>query len=342
VVVGNGVPLMPPTGSVTLFINGNVFAQAPLVAGTISFIVPKPALGINSVTAQYSGDSQNDPAEFKTLLQNVTLRPTTASLTSSSTNISAGQQLIMVSVVQGSGPYPPTGTVTFQSGSTIIGTAPINASGVATLTLTPLQAVYNAVSHYSGDSLYSPSTSTAVGITVGPTLEFTVAATPPNISVQTGQHTMLGLVLTSAPTFNDTLAFGCAGLPAYATCTFSTNQIAVNGGGPQSFNVTVDTGNPLGAGPLVGRLNVTSGPLLCMLPGGFLLTLLMRRRKRLVRGLTLLAALLILGASAGLTGCGTNFAQSQTAAGDYTFQIVGTGNSTHASQTTIIHMTVTK
>jgi sugar lactone lactonase YvrE len=341
VVVGNGVPSMPPTGSVTLFINGNVFAQAPLVSGTVTFIVPKPALGINSVTAIYSGDSQNDPAEFKTLLQNVTLRPSTVSFTSSATILSAGQQLIMVSVVQGVGPFAPTGTVTFQSGGTIIGSAPINAAGVATLTLAPDQGVYNAVSHYLGDSLYSPSTSPAVGITVGPTVEFVVAATPPNITVQSGQHTMLGLVLTSAPTFKDTLAFGCAGLPAYTTCTFSTNQIAVNGGGPKSLNVTVDTGNPLGAGALAG-LNVTSGPLLCLLPGGFLLTLLMRRRKRLVRGLTLLAVLLILGASAGLSGCASNFAQSQTAAGDYTFQIVGTGNVTGATQTTIIHMSVTK
>jgi uncharacterized protein YggE len=52
--------------------------------------------------------------------------------------------------------------------------------------------------------------------------------------------------------------------------------------------------------------------------------------------------LLILGASAGLSGCASNFAQSQTAAGDYTFQIVGTGNVTGATQTTIIHMSVTK
>lgn len=353
VTVGNGGASSLLTGSVTFNLNGAMLATVPVDrSGRASYVLPSPALGQHTLLATYSGDDQNAPGASRPLLEIVTLRPTGTTLNTSSPNISAGKQIILVAVVQPTQSViatVPTGKVIFRSGTTILGTEPITSTGVATLTLTPVQGNYNITTEYSGDPLYSPSTSSAVSLIVGPTVEFTVLAAPPTLSMQTGKHQQLQLTLTSAPSFADTLAFGCAGLPSYATCTFSANQIAVAGGVSKTFTVNVDTGTPLGAGPSAHLTNPGGGGsdktalLACMLPAGAFLAFFLGRGRRSVRPFKMLAVLLTLaGVSSALTGCASSFTQSATPVGSYTFQVVGTGNVTGASQITIIQLTVTQ
>jgi sugar lactone lactonase YvrE len=325
IVVANGTTAVP-TGSVTLTDNGNAIGTPQLDAtGHATITLTSPTLGTHTLGASYAGDSSDMPATSAAFVQTVTLRPTTTSFSSSSTNLSAGQQLIFVSVVQGAGAKTPTGTVTFESGAVTLGTVPVANGGIATLTLTAQQAMLNVVAVYSGDALFAPSTSAAVGIVVGPPIEFTLS-TPGLLSMRTGQHGTLSINVATAATFNDTLQFGCAGLPADATCTFSTDQVAVGGGLPKTLSVTVDTGNPLGAGALAA-----------LLPVALLLSL---RRRRLP--LKLLAALVAAAMMAGLSGCASSFSQQSTPVGAYTFQIVATGKQTAATQAATVQLTVTQ
>lgn len=318
----------PPTGSINLTDNGTPLAPVQLVNGSASVTLQAPALGSHTLLAAYIGDANNGPATAQPLVVNVTLRPSKTSLTASSSALGAGQQLILISVVQATGSQPPTGNVTFQSASTNLGVVAIGPSGVATLTLTPPAGALVITAQYSGDALYAPSTSVAVAVAVGPPDAFTLTAKPPSLSLPSGSHGQVTVSVVSNPNFHDTLAFGCAGLPEFATCNFSTDRMAVNSGFPQSLTVTVDTGNPLGAGTAAA------------LPFGALLALLLGRRRRWVRGLV--TAALLASVALCSTGCATQFAQSTTPAGDYSFQIVGTGVTTGTTQTATIHLAVTK
>jgi ice-binding like protein/Big-like domain-containing protein len=83
----------------------------------------------------------------------------TTSLTSSSSQSAPGQPVVLSTTVTSSGAGTPTGTVTFHDGSTVLGTAPLDSSGRATLTttaLTPGRHTITAV--YSG----SPGVLTSV------------------------------------------------------------------------------------------------------------------------------------------------------------------------------------
>ncbi len=323
IAVLNGTSVMP-TGTVSVVDNGVAIGAPALDAtGHATITLTSPALGTHTLAASYSGDADDIPSTSAPFIQTVTLRPTTTNFSSSSNNLSAGQQLILVSVVQGSGTRSPTGTVTFQSGATTLGTVTLASGGIATLTLTAQQVVLNAVAVYSGDSLYAPSTSAAITIVVGPPVEFTLS-TAGLLTMQSGQHGTLSIAVETAPTFTDTLAFGCAGLPADATCTFSTDQVAVGGGLPKTLSVTVDTGNPLGSGALA------------LIPAALLLGML--RRKRLP--LKLLMVLVAAAMMATLSGCASSFSQSKTPAGAYTFQIVANGKQTGATQTATVQLTV--
>ena len=330
-----------PTGSVTLTDNGAQIGSAMLVNGAANFQMQAPALGKHALSAAYAGDSENHPANSQPLLQVVELRPTATTLTASTTALYAGQQLILISTLAPATPSSmvPAGTIAFVSGSTVLGTVPVNAAGIATLTVTPPAAQYSVTAQYSGDALFAASTSPVVAITVGPPVEFTLTATPPTLTLASGAHGTIALSIAANPSFTDTLAFGCAGLPASATCTFTTDNVAVAGGFAHSLSVTVDTGTPLGAGPsalLAGR----SGPLLCGLPGAALLALLLRRRRHLASVLVLALGLML--TTFTVTGCGASFSQNPTPAGSYSFQVVATGVQTHATQTATVQLTVTK
>ncbi len=373
VAAANGTPT-PPGGSITLTDGSQTLATLSLASGAVTYTYPAPALGAHTLVATYAGDPENGPAFSQPLVQNVTLRPTVTTFTPSSTALANGQQLILISVVstaQGSGPNPPTGSVTFSSGGQTLGTAPITPGGIATLTLVPDAGAYSVTAGYTGDSLYAPSASHAVAITVGPPIAFTMTPNPPSITLRSGDHTTFSLTLETNPNWSDTLALGCAGLPAYATCTFSENQVAVGGGLPHTLNVTLDTGNPLGAGPNASLAPPTSkaSPIAyCVFPAMIFLALFHPRKvpgrpqaggqtcrpspflplgtpiRRRLLSLTLFAAAALgaLGMLTGLTGCGTTFTQRATPAGAYTFQVVGTGNKTTATQTVTLQLQVTQ
>ena len=336
--VGNGVAASPPTGSVILT-DGNVtLATLTLSNGAANYIWPAPALGQHSLSASYSGDAQNSATTSLSLLQTVTLRPTTTTLTTSASTLSAGQTLILISVVQGSGSRLPGGSITFRSGQTVLGTAALDPAGVATLTIQPTQSgIFPTVAEYSGDALFATSHSPVVSLTVNPTVEFAMTASPSMLKIQSGSHATVTIALTTAATFKDTLAFGCAGLPQYATCTWSENQVQVGGGLPHTLSVVIDTGNPLGSGASASGFDGRTLPGIFI--GTLLALLLTRKRPRFRQALLGMLLLVTLGMA---TGCGTNFTQAKTAPGSYTFELIGTGNATGATQKTGMLLTVTQ
>jgi hypothetical protein len=138
---------------------------------------------------------------------------------------------------------------------------------------------------------------------------------------------------------------GCLGLPFAATCTFSTDSVALAANGTQTIQIVVDTGSPLTAGPQARLEQRPSGRFaeLCFLPGAALLGMAFwRGRRRMRASLAILTMLLLLvGLSAGLTGCG-GLQVNGTPAGTYVFQVTATGTGTGVTHSMDVTLTVTQ
>lgn len=124
-----------------------------------------------------------------TITLRVTRVATTVTLTGPA-DATAGRPVDLVATVAGGD--PPTGTVTFTSGSTTLGTADLDDTGQASLSTAKLPAGTDTVSAaYSGDGTFAASTSKPLTVTVAaaptPTPSSSAPPTPP--LAQTGSDT---------------------------------------------------------------------------------------------------------------------------------------------------------
>jgi large repetitive protein len=345
-----------PTGSVTFTANpgggGPVvpLGTAPLNAGGVATVTNSTlAPGTYQIIAVYNGDTNNAPATSAAVTETVTLIPTTTGLSTASSG-GVDSQTTLIAIVQNSGAVgpPPTGTVTFTSGTTTVGTAPLNASGVATLTPNLQVGNYNIVAAYGGDALHSPSTSAAVSFTSLGSYNLTV--TPASLSIATTQNAPLTVTLTSVDGFTDTIGLGCASLPVGVTCHFSNISVPLAANGTTTVQLTIDTNNPLGGGATA--LNRQSGSKQSgerklelaglFLPFSLLLSwMLWRFRKRHSSVWSIVLVLVLSGAAFLTTGC-IGVTQISAAPGTYAIQVVGVGATTNVTEYQTVALTITQ
>ena len=323
-----------------------------LVAGTATCTNSALTAGTYSITATYTGDT-NDTGSTSSPFSQVTGKiPTLTGLGSATTGAGANQQLILVATVvnvtASTGLLPaPTGTVTFYLNSitgTELGFAILDSTGVATLPPANLTAgSYSIVAVYSGDTSHLPSTSSLA--TVNNTTAFTLSVTPPSVSVATTQSVTVTVTITSLDSFTDSIGLGCASLPAGVNCHFSTPTIALTANGAANVALTIDTNNPLGGGS--SAMNARPGGRGISLAGLFLpMSVLFgiifwRFRRRHALAMTM-GLVLILGVAAMLvTGC-SGFSQSSATPGAYVIQVTGVGSSSGVLRYQNVNLTITK
>ena len=269
--------------------------------------------------------------------------PTVTAL-GSSTTTGTNPQVILVATVLGSVGPTPTGTVTFNSGTTALGTAPLDSSGVATLTPNLVTGTYSIVAVYSGDALHSPSTSQVVSI-FNPATGFNLTVTPASVTVATTQNTVVAVTLTSNVGFTDTIGLGCASLPAGVTCHFSSISVVLAANGVQTAQLTIDTNYPLTGGSAAknthtGNRSVNLAGLL--LPfSAFFGWILWRFRRRNAAVFTMVLVLLLSGAAMLATGC-SGIGSSSAAPGTYVIQVTGTGANSDMIHYQNVTLTITK
>jgi trimeric autotransporter adhesin len=173
------------TGTITLK-NGNSVLGTPVnlnSAGTASWsCLNQNALPVTSyqMVASYSGDASFNPSVSTPSSFTITKAQISTSLSSASAGVNYGGSVTLTaSIATDSIGAFPTGSVTFMSGTTVIGTAPIvtgysqqdgTDAGTATASIAGTQFPKNGVNAitavYAGDTNYSASTSNGVGITV--------------------------------------------------------------------------------------------------------------------------------------------------------------------------------
>lgn len=326
-VSSNGVA---PTGTVTFLSGTTPLGTAPVTNGTATFTTSTLAAGTYTITASYGGDTDNAPSTSSAVSLTVNLIPTTTSLVVSATAGSNPQTVLTAVVVGTTGPTP-TGTVTFTGAGATLGTATLNASGQATLTLSTEPAgSYTVVATYSGDSLHAPSTSAPATVTAPP--DFNLAVAPNSVTMKTSQNAAFTVTLTSIGSFADTIGLGCSSLPAGVTCIFSSPTVTLAANGTATAQLTIDTNSPLGGGSTAMNSRPSAGngmslaglflPLSALF--GFIIWRL-RKRSSAIFSMVLVVALSTAALLA--TGCG-GLTSSSVKPGQYVIQVTGTGSTT--------------
>jgi sugar lactone lactonase YvrE len=329
-----------PTGTVT-FTDGSTLLGSVMVGtnGVTTLTVPSLGAGSHMFVASYSGDGKDVPSTSSALAQVVQLRSTATTVTGTETDPTNPQQVTLIGVVHYTGAASATGTMTFASGTTTLGSSTVDATGVASLTVIFQSTTETIVASYSGDTSYAASTSSPTTITSGAATQFTLALSPTAMSMASKQHGTATLTITSIKSFSDTLALGCLGLPYAATCTFSTTKTNLAANETQTVQLTVDTGNPLGSGATAAAGFGSGRMLLLTLPLTLLLSFGLWRKRR--KAPVLLLITFAVGLVISATGC-AGLTTNGTPAGTYTFYVTGTGQRTGASQSQAVTLTVTQ
>ena len=322
------------------------------------------AAGAHSITAGYYGDNSfNSSVNLTPINFTITHLATTTVLTSQQT----AQSLLLAATVSASGiGSPATGTVTFSSGGTVLGTSSLangntsNGTTQATATfdatrLAPGQ--YNVTASYPGDGNYTASTSSSLALNL--VADFTVAdrgiTTQTVTAGQTASY-INDIGVTPFFGFSSPVTVSCS-VPAQATtCSVNpTSYPLASGIGIGTLSVTTTARNaaalrsPTDRSPF--RPAVWSSSIMALLLCVVLVPSAQTRRRRYVRVLAPSVLLFLLTVGIGLAGCGGGGASggglsgggtgspppTGTAAGTYTVTVTAiSGALTHTTALTLV------
>lgn len=222
---GGGVP----TGTVTFKDDTTVLATVVLNNGVASYQRALGVVGANSITAIYTGDT-NDLASTSapTVVTVVGLgtRASKVTVASSADPSVVGQAVTFTATVRDAGGvYTPTGTVAFFDGGALLGYGTLSGSGTgvskATFTTTTLPQGSNSITvAYDGNGLFAHAGSTAIIQTVN-----AVPIRPSEITLTaSSQTTTYGIPVVFTATVTDE-GTGAAQTPTGAV-TFTANNLS--------------------------------------------------------------------------------------------------------------------
>jgi len=248
-----------PIGIVTFKDGSNNIGTSTLIGGTASYKASGMAVGIHSITAEYSGDTNFESSISSVLAQTVTKTVTVSEVVSSVVTSVYGQPITytatVLAVSPGSG--TPTGIVTFKEGTNILGTGTLNG-GVASYTASAAIVGNHVISvEYGGDVNFVSSTSAGLSQTVNKSGTGTLIASSVNPS-NYGQSVTYTVTVSSAipgsgtPTGTVTFKDGpdimgtvpiSGGIATYTTSrAVGTYNITADYSGDDSFESSTSTG----------------------------------------------------------------------------------------------------
>lgn len=156
-----------PTGSVTFLKGKIILATVPLTGAQATYATAFTTSGKPSISATYSGDASFIPSTSPALIQSVKRLPaaTTTILTTSGSPADLGQPVTLTATVSSIFGTPTDGgVVSFNQGTTVLGTGTLK-SGIASFTTSSLTAgVHHIRAAYPGDSTYAKSSGAATQV----------------------------------------------------------------------------------------------------------------------------------------------------------------------------------
>jgi len=222
VVAASHTNAITPGGTVSFMDGTTTLGTATLSGGIAKLTTTTLGAGSHpSITAVYAGDGNFTTSTSGALSQTVSKSASSTTLTKNTTApITYGQSVTLTATLAAVSPGAgiPTGTVTFEDGSTVLGTGTLSGS-VAKFSTTTLPAGSNSIKAvYNGDANFNTSTSNALSQTVNKSASTTKLTKNTTTAIQSGQSV----------TFTATLAAVSpgAGTPT-GTVTFMDNGSSI-------------------------------------------------------------------------------------------------------------------
>jgi hypothetical protein len=224
-----------PTGSVALFDGASQIGSGNLDStGAVGFQTSTLAVGTHAITVKYGGDTNSTSSTSANLTQIVNGIQTSTSLTSSMNPSVVGQSVTLTATVSGTG-GTPTGSVTFYDGATSLGTSTLAAGKTTLITSALVIGNHSIRALYSGDAIFSGSTSPTLVQMVNGKQSATALVSSLNPEVDGQSVTFTATVTSTAggiPTgevtfFNGTTLLGTGSLSASGLATYVTTGLAV-------------------------------------------------------------------------------------------------------------------
>jgi hypothetical protein len=231
-----------PTGTVTFYDGGVAIGTGTLsntATDTATFTTTALSTASHTITAAYtSGDGNfNTSPASSSITQVVNKDTTTVGLTSSPNPSAPRQAVTFTATVTAHAPGGgiPTGTVTFKTTKSILGTVTLDASGHARLTTSTLTVTMTVTAVYNGDGNFitnsgsvvqnvTPKTATSTSVvsslnpsTFGHAVTFTATVTHSGSGTPTGTVTF----------FDVKTRLGSATLASNGTASFSISTLSV-------------------------------------------------------------------------------------------------------------------
>jgi len=318
-------PTGTPAGTVSFFSGSTLLGTAKVnSSGVATLITSSLSPGMNSITAEYSGNTAF-AASTSSAVGVTAIVATSTALAAAPNPAVFGQSITFTATVTPAPTGTPRGTVSFYSGSTLLGTGDVNSSGVATFTSTSLSAGELSITAvYSGNAAAAASTSSEMGLEVATTFGVTAPSTP--FTVKAGEAVDINIMAPPlGGPFDSVVIMSASGLPAGATATFTPPTVVPGASGATTVLTIQTAAHAAGIPGHQQRfpfvpISLAAG--LCVMAG---------RRKRLVRSLPILLMIATLaGATFMLTGCNGGFSGP---AQSVSITVTGTSGSQHVSTT---------
>jgi Bacterial Ig-like domain (group 3) len=299
-------------------------------------IFPEILTGVRAhlIEVKYSGDAKFLPSSSQTEVQ-VTGPVTTLNLAAPAI-ATLGAPVTLTAAIRSEG-GTPTGQVVFLDGNTGLGSAALNAAGVATLTVNTLAAgAHSLTASYAGDGNFGGSTSPAV-TTMVVNRDFSLSAVPPSATVTAGQSAMFNLTVTPDGGFADPVTFSCPVLTGI-TCSFNPPMVTPNAGAATTMLTVTTSAGVLRYGQTLGINGFVLLPASLALVG-ILVSLKKKARSPHAAFLRVAAGgLTVITLALTLVSCGGYTTSGQTSHG--TVSIMVTAQSRNISHTTNVSVTV--
>ncbi|MGD0464871.1 MAG: Ig-like domain repeat protein, partial [Tepidisphaeraceae bacterium] len=239
-----------PTGMATFFDGSTTLGTGTLDgSGQTTLSTSVLSVGSHSITVVYGGDTNFTTSTSSALTQTVDQDGTTSAVSSSANPSVFGQSVTFTATVAATAPGAgtPTGTVTFEDGSTTLGTGTLDGSGQTTLSTSALSVGSHSIAVvYGGDTNFTTSTSSPLTQTVDQdgTSSSVSSSANPSVFGQSVTFTATATVTANVPgsgtptgtvTFEDgSTTLGTGTLDGSGVATLSTSGLSVG-----SHSITV-------------------------------------------------------------------------------------------------------
>jgi hypothetical protein len=328
-------PTGPPLGTV-IFYNGSTLLNTATVnsSGVATFTTGSLPAGSDSLTAAYSGNIDFAASTSAAVVETITGTATSTALSASPNPAVAGQAVVLTATVTPTPTGASLGNVSFYNNSNLLGTSPVNSSGIATFRISGLPLGTNSVTAtYSGNVTFASSTSAALTLIVGSAATFTVAGPQSPVTVAGGNSKNITITVTAVGgDYDSAITMSASGLPADAAVSFGPPTVNPKNSSART-TMTIQTTTQDAGIPAKGKSDFPFAPIcvaasLCLIGGKY---------RRIAGSLPMLVVFSCLaGGTLVLSGCGgggTSSGQPQSQSKDYVVTVTGSDGSLNASTT---------